>query len=153
MKHYITTPRRIITLLLMVFAPSLAAEQGSQEPKIAIGGYSPVSYFTRDIAERGSPAFAVEYDNKIYHLTSEEQVQTFQENPQQFIPLFAEFCPYSLTLGRQVGIDPTNFKIIAGKLLLFHNSKELDGLARWNDHNNDQELLDKANQEYLKVRF
>lgn len=154
----ITTTRRIIVLILVAFASGLSAEQGmeksgNREPHIAIQGYSPVSYFSHNIAEKGSPEFAVEHDGKIYHLTSQQQADDFQENPQQFIPLFAEFCPYSLALGRQVSIDPTRFKIIDGKLLLFHNSAELDGLKQWNDHGNDQELLEKANQQFLRIKF
>ncbi len=127
MKTFISMTRRIIALILVVFASGLNAEpgierSGSQELNIAIQGYSPVSYFSRNIAEKGSPEFAVEYDGKIYHLTSRQQTETFRENPEAYIPLFAEFCPYSLALGRKVSIDPTNFKIIGGKLLLFHNS-------------------------------
>lgn len=158
MNTFMTTTRRFIALILVVFVSGLNAEpdiekSGNREPHIAIQGYSPVSYFSRHIAEKGSPEFAVEYDGKTYHLTSQQQADDFQKNPRQFIPLFAEFCPYSLTLGRQVSIDPTNFKIIGSKLLLFHKDEEMDGLKQWNDHGNDQELLEKANQQYLRFQF
>ena len=158
MKTFMTTTRRFIALILVVFASGLNAEpgiekSGNQAPPIAIQGYSPVSYFSRHIAEKGSPEFAVESDGKTYHLTSQQQANDFQKNPQQFIPLFAEFCPYSLTLGRQVSIDPTNFKILDGKLLLFHKDEEMDGLKQWNDHGNDKELLEIANQNYLHFEF
>jgi YHS domain-containing protein len=142
----------------MVLTSALYAETGNQEhkvnePVIALQGYSPVSYFTRNIAERGNPEFAVKYKDKIYHLASQQQAEVFHKSPQQFVPLFAEYCPYSLTLGRQVRIDPTSFKIIDGKLLLFHKSEEMDGLREWNDYGNDQELFEKANQEYLRYNF
>lgn len=158
MNIFIPKSRRIIALILMAFTSGLSAEPGiekpgAQEPTLAIQGYSPVSYFSRNMAEKGSPEFAVAYDGKIYHLTSQQQADDFQKTPQQFMPLFAEFCPYSLTLGRQVSIDPTHFKIIDGKLLLFHNSAELDGLKRWNDYRNDKELLEKANRQYLRLKF
>ena len=158
MNYFSTTPHGIIALLLVFFASGLGAEPANQmpamkEPQIAIQGYSPVSYFTWNIAEKGNPVFAADYNGKVYHLTSAEQAKEFQANPQKFVPLFAEYCPYSLALGRQVSIDPTNFKIIDGKLLLFHKSEEMDGLKQWNDHGNDQELLEKANQQYLRYTF
>lgn len=158
MNTFTTTTLRFIALILVVFASGLNAEPsiekpGIQKASVAIQGYSPVSYFSRNIAEKGSPDFAVEYDGKIYHLTSQQQAEAFREDPKAYIPLFAEFCPYSLTLGRKVSIDPTNFKIIGSKLLLFHKDEEMDGLKQWNDHGNDQELLEKANQQYLRFKF
>lgn len=158
MNTFITRTRRITALILMAFASALAAhndieKSATQESNIAIQGYSPVSYFSRKIAEKGNPAFAVAYDGKIYHLTSQQQAKAFRKNPKAYMPLFAEFCPYSLTLGRKVSIDPTNFKILDGTLLLFHKDEEMDGLRQWNDHDNEQELLEKANQQYLRFKF
>jgi YHS domain-containing protein len=158
MSTCIVAARRLMGLVLLVFVSTLGAEPGVEKPdhqelNIAIQGYSPVSYFSRNVAEKGSPEFAVEYDGKTYLLTSQQQIEAFRENPEAYIPLFSPFCPYSLALGRQVGIDPTNFKIVDGKLLLFHNEGELDGLKQWNDHGNEQELLDRANQEYLRLKF
>lgn len=158
MNTSIVAARRMTVLMLVVVVSALGAEPGVEKPdhqelNIAIQGYSPVSYFSRNEAEKGSPEFAIEYDGKTYLLTSQQQADKFRENPAAYIPLFAEFCPYSLALGRQVGIDPTNFKIVGGKLLLFHNQGEMDGLKQWNDHGNEQELLDRANQEYLRFKF
>lgn len=158
MSTCIVAARRLMGLALLVFASALCAEPGieksdRQEPNIAIQGYSPVSYFSRNMAEKGSPEVAIEYDGKTYLLTSQQQIEAFRENPKAYTPLFAPFCPYSLALGRQVGIEPTNFKIVDGKLLLFHNESELDGLKQWNKHGNEQELLDRTNQEYLRLKF
>lgn len=159
MNYFITKTYPVLATWLLVFSSVLNAEPAIKEAKVtqdatvAIKGYSPVSYFTRNTAEKGSPEFAVEHDGKTYHLISQQQVKAFQENPKAYLPLFAEFCPYSLTLGRQVSTDPTNFKIIDGKLLLFHKSAEMDGLKQWNDNGNDQELLERARQQYLRLTF
>ena len=45
------------------------------ETRIAVQGYSPVSYFEKGIAEMGSPEFAVTHDGTTYYLTSAEQAE------------------------------------------------------------------------------
>ena len=92
---------------------------------IGIHGYSPVSYFEHNRAERGNPDYTTTYKNRLFYFTSAEQIATFRKNPEKYLPKYGEYCPYSLALGRRVAIDPTNFKIHDGELLLFHNSVEL----------------------------
>lgn len=133
-------------------------QQDSSTLAPAIQGYSPVSYFTKNVAEKGSQKFMVEHKGKTYYMASARQVETFKQNPEKYIPLFGGFCPYSLTLGRQVAIDPTNFKIVDDALLLFHNSEELDGLKLWNKESNHQylrerKLLERAKNNLLRLKF
>ena len=123
----------------------------AQQP--AIGGYSPVSYFTRNIAEQGSAEFAVQHGGNIYYLTSAEQVELFTINPAKYHPKY-KVCPYSLTLGRKVPLDPTNFRIVGGSLLLFHKTEKSDGLKLWSDSPVDEQtLLELADKEYILLRF
>ena len=112
---------------------------------LAIQGYSPVSYFEKDKVAMGLPQFSTKYKGKLYWLTSADQAQ--------YLPKFEAFCPYALALGRKVAIDPTNFKIVAGQLLLFHRSNELDSLKGWNHSDNEEELLRRAKNNYLSLNF
>ncbi len=120
---------------------------------LANQGYSVVSYFEKDKAEMGSPEFSVEHKGKHYWFTSSDQVDAFNTNPTRYIPVFAEFCPYSLSLGRMVAIDPTNFKIVGDRLLLFHRSDEMDGLKAWEDADNEKELLRRATGQFSLFEF
>lgn len=123
----------------------------NQQP--TIGGYSPVSYFTKNIAERGSAEFAVKHGGSTYYLTSAEQVELFTENPAKYRPRY-KVCPYSLTIGGAVPLDPTNFKIVGGSLLLFHKTEKSDGLKLWNDSPVDEQtLIELADKEYILLRF
>jgi hypothetical protein len=85
--------------------------------------------------------------------TSSEQIDTFHANPTRYLPVFAEFFPYSLTLGRMVAIDPTNFKIVADRLLLFHRSDEIDGLKAWNRSGDEKELMRRAKGQFTLFEF
>ena len=110
----------------------------------AIGGYSPVSYFTKNKAELGSPEFAVEHDATVYFLTSHEQVEIFAKNPDKYRPRHRA-CSYSLALGMVLPLDPTNFKIVGDSLLLFHLSDDENGLQLWNDSKiSEDELMRRA---------
>ncbi|TCO77856.1 YHS domain-containing (seleno)protein [Chromatocurvus halotolerans] len=120
---------------------------------IAIEGYSPVSYFTKDRAEKGHPRFAAIHNGKIYYLRSSEQMATFNQNPEKYVPALGAHCPYSLALGRDVAVDPERFKLIDGRLYLFHKSEELDALRDWNNAENQQELLERAEGRFELFNF
>lgn len=145
---------------LMLWAALLAshavyAEQHIGDARLAIEGYSPVSYFTKGIAEPGSPEFAVHTkDGMTYYLASAEQVTLFAADPDKYQPRY-KICPYSLIYGKKLPLDPTNFQIVGGHLLLFHRSEEQgDGLAAWkNEKLTDAELLEKADGAYRLLSF
>ncbi|MCH9698651.1 MAG: hypothetical protein K0U68_11155 [Gammaproteobacteria bacterium] len=144
-----------LTFLLIMVAgllfSTLSAETSSFEP--FIDGYSPVSYFTANKAERGNPEFSVTHNGKLYYLTSAQQVQIFNQNPDKYRPRY-DVCPYSLSLGKKVPLDPTNFKVVADTLLLFHKSEGVDGLELWNNSAlSDQELIERADKQYKILEF
>ena len=119
----------------------------------AIDGYSPVSYFTVGTPEKGSEQFSVEYGGKTYFLTNAEQVDLFKQNPDKYRPRY-ETCPYSLTLGQQKPLDPTNFQILGGYLLLFHKSDMMDGLAAFKESGlSEAQLIERADKQYVLLRF
>lgn len=144
--------KKPITLLFVSSLALLFSLVSQAEPKPAIEGYSPVSYFTKGIAEKGKQEFSVQHNGKLYYLTSEEQVNLFNENPDKYRPRH-DVCSYSLTLGMITPLDPTNFKIVADSLLLFHKSDEVDGLREW-EHSpiSQTELLKRADAQF-KLRF
>lgn len=144
--------------------PSVAAEMAPKPSHMdagpangpAIGGYSPVAYFTQDAAVLGSPEFAVRHDGRTYWLASAEEASTFAASPERYVPRFGAFCPYNLTLGRETPIDPTNFKIVADTLLLFHRSDDgrADGLVSWEASPVDErELLRRAEGQFRLLSF
>ena len=159
MKQLASHKTRCIIRILM-FAVSLAAAAttaaetaGLHAMAVSIEGYSPVSYFTKGIAERGSEEFAVRGDGFIYYLASAEQVALFNANPQKYMPRY-KLCPYSLARGMTLPLDPTNFKVFGDTLLLFHKSDAMDGLQLWSTApESDEELLELADKQYVLFKF
>lgn len=103
----------------------------SKTVEAAIGGYSPVSYFEKGRAEQGSPEHQADYEGKTYFFTSAAQVATFRANPGQFAPAFGGQCAYGHAVEKEFPVDPTNFKIEDGKLLLFLKTPEVDAKVLW----------------------
>ena len=143
-----------IVLLGTLFGTTVLAQDTSTlAMSPAIGGYSPVSYFTESKAELGSYDFSVEHNGRVYLLTSQEQVEIFRENPDKYRPRH-ETCMYSLAFGRIRPLDPTNFKIVGESLLLFHFSNEEDALRVWNASKlGEQELLRRADSNVFLINF
>jgi len=132
---------------------AVSADVVPETHAVSIGGYSPVSYFTKGIAERGSVDYAVTHNGRVFYLTSSEQVELFKENPDKYRPRH-DVCSFSLADGSRKPLDPTNFKVIGDTLLMFHKAPGVDGLAGWNASKlTDAELLSRADNQLLLLRF
>lgn len=142
--------KTVVTFLL--FLPAALAVQAAGGD-IAISGYSPVSYLTEGKAEPGSPRFSVFHEGRIYFLRSEEQVQRFRSMPARYIPVVAGHCPYSLALGRSVAVDPERFKVIDGRVYLFHDAQELDALEASTDAAAHQGTRKRSDPPFVLFRF
>lgn len=146
--------KKSLTVFALFFGAVAAAQVSAVDrDNVAIGGYSPVSYFTKGRAELGNARFAVENDGQVFWLTSQEQVETFNTEPEKYRPRHRS-CPYSLAYGMVLPLDPTNFKIVGGHLLLFHRSPEKDALLEWNESElSEEELLERADANIFLIKF
>lgn len=117
---------------------------------VAIDGYSPVSYFTKGKAERGRPEFAVEHEGITYLLTSQEQVEVFKASPDRFVLAYGGWCAFGMAIQDKFPVDPTRFKIVNGRLMLFLRNEQVDALALWNK-GDERENLRKADAHWTKV--
>ena len=146
-------PLLVVAILIALIGSITSLWAVEPESPLAIKGYSPVSYFENDRAEKGNPEFSATFNQRTYLFTNAEQLARFKADPRRYEPLFPEHCPYNLTLGRQAAIDPENFKIVNGNLLLFHRDEEMDGREMWESHGDDEELLERAKSQYTLFRF
>ncbi len=158
-KHRVRVTAAIFTMLVLL--PTLAAHAADNEVvygQPALEGYSPVSYHEQGHPEKGSRDHQSAYQGNVYWFTSAAQKNTFDANPAAYAPSFPRSCPYNLAQGRQETIDPTNFKIVDGQLLLFHKSAKQDGRKQWeesivNSGITEKELLRRAESNFLYLEF
>ena len=142
-----------LALAALTVLSASASALADEDVELGIQGYSPVSYFEHDRAEEGKPEFTVVHNQRRYRFTDAEQMARFEADPERYEPLFPNHCPYNLALGRRAAIDPENFKIVGGNLLLFHRTNEIDGKEQWEEHGDDEELLERAKSNYTLFRF
>jgi len=119
-----------------------------KERAVAIGGYSPVSYFEHG-PELGKSDFAATHEGLTYYLTSEEQRAKFKTHPEKYVPAFGGLCAFGQSIEKHFVVDPTSYKIVDGRLLLFLKNSDLDALKLWNQ-GNERELLEKADRHFGK---
>lgn len=160
--------RRLIAVLILAVTlvahaeePRTTAALSRHGPdKVAIDGYSPVSYFTKGEAEKGSADFAVEYDGLTYWLTDAEQAEALAADPGRYVPAHRGWCSLMLTGSGNLAVaNPESFKIVDGRLLLFWSGEfkgqPIDGLRNWHskfdDEDGERMLLAKADKTWAQL--
>jgi YHS domain-containing protein len=140
-KVAMTLTRRIATLafaLALVSSAVLAVEPAS----LAIQGYDPVAYFTRQRATPGVAQFDYEWDEHRWQFSSAQHRDLFKADPVRYAPQFANFCAVALARGEVLQANPEYWLISDGKLYLFGKAKGPDlfrqdlkkNLERANEH-------------------
>jgi len=144
--------RTIITSLMFFIAFNISSQSQAVRTKhfnvssgLAIQGYDPVSYFTKNKAEKGSSKYSSSYLGITYYFSSDANKKTFLANPSKYEPQYGGWCAYAMGYsGKKVEVDPETFKIIDGKLYLFYNSFFNNTLTDWNkDEKNLKAKADK----------
>ena len=92
---------------------------GSTE-SVAIKGYDTVAFFTQKKAILGNPAFTYEWEGATWLFVSDENLQKFKQNPEQWSPQYGGHCALGMAEG-YISKKPTNgdFEVMDGKLYLF----------------------------------
>src|SRR3974390_2169504 len=141
--------RKLVLLLVLLsfIATPLLADTKSllnvDKNNLAIRGYDPVAFFTKNKPVKGRPEFKSTYEGAIYFFASAENKTLFEKEPSKYRPAFGGFCAYGVSRNKLVEIDPEAFQIVDGHLLLQYSK----GVR--NDFNKDvQGNLDKANQNW-----
>jgi hypothetical protein len=106
---------------LALFATSLAAfpAAGAAELPLAIRGYDPVAYFTRQRATPGDARFELAWDEYRWQFASAQNRDLFKADPVRYAPQFANFCAVALARGEVLAANPEYWLISDGKLYLF----------------------------------
>ena len=101
------------------------------DSKIALNGYSPVSYLDLGLAQRGSKQYRAIHKDIAYYFTTAEQKTKFQNNPEKYLPQYGGFCAFGIYVGAKFRVDPTKFVVNDGKYYLFLNDVEVDAKQLW----------------------
>ncbi len=85
---------------------------------VAASGYDVVSYHTKAGPTPGSGWHVSEYDGATYIFANKENKQTFDKDPDKYVPAYGGYCAYGVAIGKKFYIDPLAWHIDNGRLYL-----------------------------------
>lgn len=111
---------RIAGAAVALFLSSLtfASSINISENDVAIHGYDPVAYFTKNKAVKGSNKYTASFNGAIYYFSNKEHRQLFKKSPKQYAPQFGGYCAMGVALNKKLDIDPDAFYVTNNKLYL-----------------------------------
>ena len=86
---------------------------------VALEGYCPVCYISANKAAKGTAEISHDYKGVTYWFVSNEARQAFVANPEKFLPAYGGWCAVGVSMGQRFPVDPTNFKVVNGRIMLF----------------------------------
>jgi YHS domain-containing protein len=116
------------------------------EDSIALHGYDPVAYFTRNRAVKGSKWIIERLGGAEYHFASRGDRYEFLRDAPRYQPQFGGYCVTSLSRGRLADINPKLFVIFDGKLYLFSSPEARDIFLR-----DPRRIAYEARQQYFRL--
>lgn len=91
--------------------------------RVAVGGYDVVAYFTDSRAVRGSAQHRITHQGFEYRFASAEHLAAFRANPSRYLPQYGGYCAWAVAQGYTASGDPTNWRIVNGRLYLNYNDE------------------------------
>jgi YHS domain-containing protein len=113
---------------------------------VALHGYDPVAYFTKNRAVRGRKWILERLGGATYYFASRANRYTFLGDAPRYQPQVGGYCVTSMAAGRLEDIDPHVFLIYEGKLYLFHDGEAMNVFL-----NNPRRIIYEATQNYFRM--
>lgn len=95
---------------------------------VALEGYDVVSYFKYRRPVKGNPQYMLKDKELTWYFANQENLESFNENPERYLPQYEGWCAWAMTEGRFAGSDPSIYNIYKGKLYLLCSQ---DALRKW----------------------
>ena len=148
--HFLSHKTQKLALLIMILLGLLALSgcgtthatmKNKAGDDVMLLGHDPVAYFTQSQPLRGNPDIKSSLPGRTYYFSSAENKARFDAAPDKFEPQYAGFCASGAAFALKLGSDPTEWRIVDGKLYIFgdvlgRTAWELD--PGWNIQHGDE---------------
>ncbi len=129
---------------------ALRTKEFNLEKGLAIQGYDPVAYLVQGKAIKGNKQFVAIADGVVYYFSNSANKELFIKDYKKYEPQYGGWCAYALgATNEKVEIDPETFKILNGKLYLFHHTWISNSLTKWNK--DEANLKAKADKNWASI--
>ena len=95
---------------------ALAADYSHSTP--AVQGYDVVSYQTGKRPVRGNGHFVAAHDGATYIFASQENLETFKQDPERYVPAYNGYCAFGVSVGKKFVGDPEVYRVVDNRLYL-----------------------------------
>ena len=103
------------------YNPNIQVSDSKDVTGVGLYGYDPVSYFPEGGGQplRGSASIEIDYSGVSYRFSSEENMETFLDDPVKYEPTYGGWCAYAMGLGSKVNINPLLYSIVGTRIHFF----------------------------------
>jgi YHS domain-containing protein len=118
-----------------------ATMKNSAQQDVMLLGHDPVAYFTQAKPVRGDPKIQSTLPGRTYYFLSVDNKRLFDARPDRYEPQYGGFCASGAAFGIKLGSDPTEWRLVDGRLFIFgdvlgRTAWELD--PAWNIKHGDE---------------
>jgi hypothetical protein len=136
----------LVTGKLVARSPASAA---TTEPRLAIGGYDTVAYFTDGTPVQGSPEYTTVWHDARWQFASAAHRDLFLSNPDHYAAKYDGHCALGVAVegGHEDSVDPQAWTIVDDKLYINHTT-------HWADvwRQNPTENISRADKNWSTVK-
>lgn len=110
---------------IAISAPAAFADKDpiytAKRSNLALQGYDTVAYFTVGEPTKGSAEYSTTYNGAEFRFASEENLNLFLGNPDQYAPQYGGYCAWAVAQGKTAKGDARRWAIVDDKLYLNYN--------------------------------
>lgn len=108
-----------------ISAPAAFADKDpiytAKRSNLALQGYDTVAYFTVGEPTKGSAEYSTTHNGAEFRFASEENLNLFLGNPDQYAPQYGGYCAWAVAQGKTAKGDARRWAIVDDKLYLNYN--------------------------------
>ena len=108
-----------------ISAPAAFADKDpiytAKRSNLALQGYDTVAYFTVGEPTKGSAEYSTTFNGAEFRFASEENLNLFLGNPEQYAPQYGGYCAWAVAKGQTAKGDARRWAIVDDKLYLNYN--------------------------------
>jgi hypothetical protein len=90
---------------------------------LAISGFDPVAYFSRQKAIAGSPKYELTQNGTVWRFINESNRAVFADHPEVYTPRFGGYDPVAISRGVSVAGNSLIWAVTGDRLYLFYDDK------------------------------
>ncbi|MDA9555979.1 YHS domain-containing protein [Vibrio sp.] len=86
-----------------------------------LSGYDTVAYFELGKPTKGKSDYQSYYNGANWLFSSKKHLELFEQDPEKYLPQYGGYCAWGVAHGYLVSSDPTQWRIVNGKLYTNYN--------------------------------